>query len=193
MKKIATAALALALFAGSAWANDEWPEDLAGIERLVQATVGDISYRQVEVRQKGRVVEVSIGLDDIPSQFRTARLDRQADESQVFLATNFVQLEQGGAIAEFSLMPINAHLVDYYFGFFVFNFGKGVKLPVEIVVIGNDSEKTELKYRKKKFKVKKKALTLRAVKGQVSAPGFYALQTVLGDSSLSTYFCNSSC
>lgn len=193
MKSTATPILVLTLLAfltGPARAQDEWPGEFARVEELVQSVVGDIPYDRVEIRRKGKVTDVSISLENIPAQFRSTAGNR-ADVDQVFLATNVVQPFMGEPeIVEFSLLPDNAHLIDHFFGFWVFNFGKRVKLPVEIRVIGQDGQGTEVKFTRKRFKVKKKALSMRFVEGQVSTPGLYALQTILGPYSLTTYFCN---
>lgn len=190
MQRTAAWLLALAFLGGPGRAQDAWPRDMAQIEALVRSAVGGVSFERVKVRRHGKAVEVSIGLESLPQRF-VSKARRNVNGESVFLATNFVQLFMDDPdVAEFHLMPDNAHLVDHFFGMWVFNFGKRVKLPAEISVIGQEDQGQEIRNRKKKFKVNKKTLTLRVVEGQVSGPGFYALQTVVGPHSLTTYFCN---
>lgn len=184
--------LALTALAAPGLALDRWDAELSGARQIVESTLGDVPLERVEVRRRGRSVEVSIPLDALSSRvFPRTEGAIDEEEDPIFLASNFVQpfLDEG-AFAEVTLMPNNAHLIDHYFGFWIFNFGKQVKLPMEIAVFGEDGEQEKIRKKKKKFKVRRKSLTLTFVEGQVSAPGFYALHTTVGPQSLTTYFCN---
>ncbi len=189
MKRALACMVALTLLAGSAWGADrDWPGDMAEIEALVTSLVGEISYDRVKVRRDGDAIDVAIKLKNVPRQFRQT-LQSRADDDDVFLATNIVDtfepdldFPQG-----YDLTPND--LLDYYFGFGVFNFGSRIKREASIRVFGADGD--EFQNTKKKYKLRKNRVQLRFLERGVSGPGLYGLETVVGPWSLVTYFCAS--
>lgn len=190
MKKTLISMLALAFLIPAAQAADNgWPDDLGDVQRMVRSTVGDVPFDRVQVKRQGKVLDISIKLNDVSRQAR-ALVEQKAGDDDLFLATNLlaffepdIELSQ-----DYAVTPV-ADFFDYYFGFAVFNFGKKVKRPATIEVTGADGQ--EFENFKKKYKVNKRSVQLRFVETGVSAPGLYELYTQVGPWELVTYFCSS--
>lgn len=190
MKRVFIYALSLTFLIPAAQAAEQgWPEELREVRKMVRSTVGDVAFDRVKVSRQGRVLDVSIKLKDLRPDIRTIAAQKAGDDD-LFLATNLVAFfEPDIEISQdYALTPI-ADFFDYYFGFGVFNFGKKVKRPATIAVVGAEGQ--EFENFKKKYKINKNSVQLRFVETGVSAPGLYALLTQVGPWELTTYFCSS--
>lgn len=190
MKRALIFALALVVLAPAVQAAENgWPDEYRDIQKMVRASVGDVSYDRVKVRRSGKVVDVSIKLKNTPRQFRSFA-EKRAGDDDVFLATNLVELFEPSLefdTVSYDLLPV-ADILTYYFGFGVFNFDKKIKRKAEIRVIGGNG--MEFENVKKKYKLNKRSIQLRFLERNVSGDGLYALETIVGPWQLVTYFCN---
>lgn len=190
MKRALIWTLAVAFLVPAAQSADRiWPDELADVQRMVRSTVGDIPYNRVRVRRNGDSIDVSIKLKSVSRQLRTMARE-QASVDDVFIGSNINALFKPNIdlSQDYDLTP-DADLLDYYFGFGVFNFGRKIKLPASIRVEGANG--VEFKNTKKKYVLRNKSIQLRFFERGVSGPGLYALETIVGPWSLVTYFCSS--